>query len=218
MKYELLKNTISLLEDFEQSNGSKQYSDDLSGFKKWIAEHYKASNDITPPDWEGKSQGRSADSVISTLLVHMGRYGKSYSKSAIWGSEFATQEDFIYLINLNAFGGMSKMDLIKKNVQEKPVGMLIINRLLSKGWIKQEESAIDKRSKIIEITIEGQNVLDLQMNKIRKATRIVSGNLSEAEKMELIRLLTKLNDFHKGIYDENREVEELLDVATGRLN
>lgn len=218
MKYELLKNTISLLEDFEKSNGSKQYSDDLNGFKKWIVEHYQASNGDPQPDWEGKAQGRSADSVISTLLVHMGRYGKSYSKSAIWGSEFATQEDFIYLINLNAFGGMSKMDLIKKNVQEKPAGMLIINRLLSKGWIKQEESAIDKRSKIIEITKEGKLALEQQMDKIRKATRVVSGNLSEAEKMELIRLLTKLNDFHKDIYDENREVEELLEVATARLN
>jgi hypothetical protein len=33
----------------------------------------------------------------------MNRYAKAYSKSAIHGSEFSTQEDFVYLINLKAF-------------------------------------------------------------------------------------------------------------------
>jgi hypothetical protein len=61
-----------------------------------------------------KENGRSPESVISTLLVHMNRYAKTYSKSAIAGSGFNTQEEFIYLINLKAFGSMTKMELIKK--------------------------------------------------------------------------------------------------------
>src|SRR5690554_5295977 len=89
------------------------------------------------PYWEGKEKGRSPESVINTLIVHMNRYAKSYSKSAIYDSEFSTQEDFIYLINLKAFGAMTKMELIKKNIQEKPVGMQIINRLIENGWVDQ---------------------------------------------------------------------------------
>lgn len=214
MKYNLIKNTVDLLEDFEQANLTRKYSDNIEGFQKWIVDKYSPVIDSNLPEWEGKEIGRSAESVISTLLVHMNRFAKSYSKAAIIGSQFSTQEDFIYLINLKAFGKMTKMDLIKKNVHEKSVGILIINRLMGNGWIVQENSLLDKRSKIIGITASGLQVLDLQMAKIRKATQIVSGNLNEIEKSNLISLLTKLNDFHLNIYEKNIAAENLLEEVS----
>src|SRR5690606_17739634 len=120
-------------------------------------------------------------------------------------------EDFIYLINLKAFGEMTKTDLIKKNVHEKPVGMQVINRLIAKGWVNQAASEIDKRSKVLKITEKGILALETQMDKIRKATEIVTGDITKNERMELIRLLNKLNDFHKPIYDKNIEPEYLLE-------
>lgn len=105
---------------------------------------------------------------------------------------------------------MSKMDLIKKNVQEKPAGMQIINRLIAQKWVAQKDSETDKRSKVISITPKGLQALEAQMDKIRKATEIVTGDLTQSEKMELIRLLNKLNDYHKPIYDKNIEPEYLL--------
>ncbi len=212
MKYALIKNTIDLVEAFDSSNANQNYSNDIIGFKKWIAENYAENANVTETYWEGKENGRTADSAISTLLVHMNRFAKNYSKAAISGSEFSTQEDFIYLINLKAFGEMTKMELIKKNVHEKPVGILIINRLITKGWVVQEESKKDKRSKVIAITNQGLQVLESQMGKIRKATNMVTGNLTETEKTELIRLLSKLNDFHKPIYEMNLDPENLLDI------
>ncbi|RRA97125.1 MarR family winged helix-turn-helix transcriptional regulator [Paenimyroides viscosum] len=212
MKYALIKNTIDLVEAFDSSNANQNYSNDIIGFKKWIAENYAENANVAETYWEGKENGRTADSAISTLLVHMNRFAKNYSKAAISGSEFSTQEDFIYLINLKAFGEMTKMELIKKNVHEKPVGILIINRLITKGWVIQEESKTDKRSKVIAITNQGLQVLESQMGKIRKATNMVTGNLTETEKTELIRLLSKLNDFHKPIYEMNLDPENLLDI------
>lgn len=213
MKYNLVKKAVDLVEEFELCNTDNNYSDNISGFKKWIADNCEHSFGSKTAEWEGKEFGRSAESVISTLLVHMNRFAKNYSKAAILGSEFSTQEDFIYLITLKAFGEMTKMDLIKKNVHEKPAGILIINRLMQKGWVVQKDSEIDKRSKIINITTEGLLVLDQQMEKIRMATTLVSGNLSEPEKMELIKLLTKLNEFHVSIYHKNTDLEKLLDEA-----
>lgn len=183
----------------------------VEGFKNWISTNNNTI--VNEPNWEGKENGRSAESVINTLIVHMNRYAKSYSKSAIVGSDFSTQEDFIYLINLKTFGEMSKMDLIKKNVHEKPVGMQIINRLINQGWIEQRNSKTDKRSKVISISETGLQALGNQMDKIRQATSIVTGNLSQNEKMELIRLLNKLDDFHQPIYDRNIDTENLLREA-----
>lgn len=213
MKYNLVKKTIDLVEEFELSNTDNQYPNNISGFKKWVADSYAQPIKGSIPDWDGKDLGRSAESVISTLLVHMNRFAKNYSRAAIFGSDFSTQKDFIYLINLKAFGEMTKMDLIKKNVHEKPAGILIINRLMQKGWAVQKDSETDKRSKIIRITKEDLEILNQQIEKIRTATTLVCGNLSAPEKLELIKLLTKLNEFHVPIYQKNTNLEKLLEEA-----
>ena len=212
MNYGLIKNILDLVQEFEiETNNNNHFETSVEGFKNWISTNNNTI--VNEPNWEGKENGRSAESVINTLIVHMNRYAKSYSKSAIVGSDFSTQEDFIYLINLKAFGEMSKMDLIKKNVHEKPVGMQIINRLINQGWIEQRNSKTDKRSKVISISETGLQALGNQMDKIRQATSIVTGNLSQNEKMELIRLLNKLDDFHQPIYDKNIDTEDLLREA-----
>jgi MarR family transcriptional regulator, lower aerobic nicotinate degradation pathway regulator len=213
MNYSLIKDLISLVEDFE-SLRKRPYTNDLKGFKQWIHDDMKKESQvIEEPDWEGKEKGRSPESVINTLIVHMNRYAKTYSKSAMHDSDFSTQDEFIYLINLKAFGEMTKMELIKKNIQEKPAGMQIINRLIQQGWVKQHDSETDKRSKIIRITSKGLKALEHQMDKIRQATRIVTGDLTYPEKMELIRLLLKLDHFHHSIFTKHVANADLLDVA-----
>ncbi|WP_126973952.1 MarR family winged helix-turn-helix transcriptional regulator [Gynurincola endophyticus] len=212
MNYDLIKNVLDLVEDFESAvKREKLYTNDANGFRNWISDNFTTEIEKSEPGWEGKDKGRTAESVISTLIVHLNRYAKTYAKSAIYDSGFSTQEEFVYLINLKAFGVMTKIELIKKNIQDKPTGMQIINRLIKHGWVEQNESEVDKRSKMINITEKGLTVLDQQMIKIRQATQIVAGNLTHQEKMSLIRILNKLNDFHYPIFTDNVDTPELLD-------
>ncbi|PWU00325.1 MAG: MarR family transcriptional regulator [Bacteroidetes bacterium] len=217
MNYSLLKEVIKLIEGFESHNASGNYSHDVRGFKEWIYNGMgKKGKKVykKEPEWEGKDKGRTVESVISTLIVHMNRYARSYSKSAIYGSDFSTQDEFIYLINLQAMGPMTKMELIKKNLHDKPTGMQIIARLIQQGWVSQQDSSTDKRSIIIRISSKGQKILEQQMGKIRQATKIVTGDLSEDEKMELVRLLNKLDKFHHQIFTQNFGSSELLEKVT----
>lgn len=217
MNYTLIKDLIDLMQDFEKevSICPDVYPGTIQGFKAWISDKENAvkTDDIEEPFWEGKEKGRTPESAISTLLVHLNRYAKTYSKSAISDSEFSTQEDFIYLINLKAFGEMTKMALIKKNIHDKPVGMLIITRLLRQGLIEQTESDVDKRSKLIRISDRGLEVLERQMKKIRQATNIVAGNLTYKEKMNLISTLNKLDRFHYPIFSRNIHLDELINTV-----
>jgi len=215
MNFGIIKDVIQLIEDFDSENNDQRYSSDLEGFKNWIIDG-KVTNDISKieePVWEGKENGRSPESVISTLIIHINRYAKTYSKSAIADSDFSTQEEFIYLINLQAFGEMTKTELIKKNVQDKSSGILIINRLIKQGWIKQTNSQTDKRSKVLQITENGKITLENQMEKIRNASKIVTGNLDYKEKMELIRILDKLDKFHLPIFSRNIESQNLIETV-----
>lgn len=121
MNYGLIKDVLDLVQEFEiETNNNNHFETSVEGFKNWISTNNNTI--VNEPNWEGKENGRSAESVINTLIVHMNRYAKSYSKSAIVGSDFSTQEDFIYLINLKTFGEMSKMDLIKKTYTKSRLG------------------------------------------------------------------------------------------------
>jgi len=206
---------MTLLEEFESDNKTSSYPSTIEGFKLWVSGGKKVDceNILDEPYWEGKENGRTAESAISTLLVHLNRYAKTYSKSAIINSEFSTQEDFIYLINLKAFGEMNKMALIKKNIHDKPVGMLIIARLLRQKLVEQTECDVDKRSKLIRISEKGLVVIERQMEKIRQATNIVAGNLTHKEKMDLIRILNKLDAFHYPIFSRNIHSDELISTV-----
>ncbi|PWG78923.1 MarR family winged helix-turn-helix transcriptional regulator [Pararcticibacter amylolyticus] len=214
MNYNLLKEVVDLIRDFEADNtATESFSNDIDGFRQWIQNGSFSNDTINEPHWEGKMSGRSPDSVINTLIVHMNRYAKSYSRAAIYGSGFSTQDDFIYLITLKAFGAMTKTELIKKNIHDKPAGIKVINRLVANNWAEQKDSERDKRSKVISITKKGLIALEKQMGKIRRATKIVTGNLDTKEKMQLISLLQKLEDFHKPIYEKNPDIAVLEEVA-----
>ena len=218
MNYNLIADCLKLIESFEKNWSNNCYSDDIQGFVQWISD-IKSNNisNQTVIDWEGKDNGRTAESVISTLIVQMNRYAKNYSKVAMQDSEFSTQDEFIYLINLQAFGEMSKMELIKRNIHDKQTGIQIIKRLLDREWISQSDSLEDKREKLISITDKGRFTLKNQMGKIRQATNIVSGDLTDIEKMELIRILKKLEHFHKPIFLEKASSKNVLDELTEKI-
>ncbi len=216
MNYDVVRDVLSLIEQFDIENHMRQtYTPDVTGFKQWlVSKELPVTNDLEDQlHWEGKLSGRSPESVISTLLVHLNRYAKMYAKSAIADSNFRTQEEFIYLINLRYSDSMTKMELIKKNVQDKSAGILVINRLISQGWVEQIVSEKDKRSKVLKITDEGIEALDNQMDKIRTATSIVSGNLNVNEKLQLIQLLDKLEHFHQPIFNRNIDPANLLETV-----
>jgi len=197
MYYDLISELVSLIKLYEKEslNGEQ----DVHIFGQWLSEHLRknAYAQSGEPEWRGKLDGRSADSVINTSLVHLYRYAKLQAKSAIANTEFSTPDDFIYLISLMSFGSMTKTALIKMNVHEKSAGIQIVNRLINSGLVEQTGHNGDKRNKIIHITPKGIELLNQNMQNIRTATRNVTEPLSHQEKMDLIRLLKKLEDFHE---------------------
>ncbi|MNK40689.1 HTH-type transcriptional repressor NicR [compost metagenome] len=217
MDYEFLIELLGLARRFEDA-GHRLNTKSIGDFNNWVIENRDIKIDIqTDFDYPGKENGRTPQSVINTMLVQMVRYAKTYSKSAIDGSDFSTQDEFSYLITLRAFGAMSKIELVRKNVHDKPTGIQIINRLIKNGWVSQYVSQGDRRSRMVTITDKGLATLDKQMEKIRLASQIVTANLDLTEQMELIRLLSKLEAFHRPIYDMQLDSSILLSKAAEHL-
>lgn len=197
MYYDLTKEVIDLIKIYDAEVHSGK--EDVHSFTQWLSEHIQKNEKSPLPEleWDGKSSGRSAESVINTSLVHLYRYAKLHAKDAIAGTDFSTPDDFIYLISLSSMGSMTKTALIKLNIHEKSAGIQIVNRLIQNGWAEQSTTDADKRNRIITITEKGRSLLNESIPNIRQASSNVTEPLSKTEKIDLIRLLLKLEDFHK---------------------
>jgi len=214
MKYKIIKQLIASLDDFEIDNKDSKFQSNVDGFLSWYAQlKSEKCNNEDKIYWEGKDRGRSAESVICTLVNNMSKYAKGYSKSAMVGSNFSTQDEFIFLINLQARGAMTKMELIKLNIIEKSPGMKIIDRLIQHNWVRQTDSDLDKRSKLLEITTAGNLALSAIMEDIRLASKIVVADLTSSEKNILIKTLQKLDTFHNSIFEQSIESRDLLQTV-----
>lgn len=197
MYYNLIIEVVDLVKTYQKE--VPETHPDLYSFSQWLNQHLKnQGHDTQPePEWEGKSDSRSADSVINTSLVRLFRYAKVHAKTSIVNTSFSTPDDFIYLISLVSYGSMTKTALIKLNVHEKSAGIQIVNRLIKNGLVEQTRIDSDKRNRMIHITSKGTELLNENMGNIREASKNVTEPLSVMEKMDLIRLLTKLENFHK---------------------
>ena len=194
--YKLLNELVLLVEEFEKQVNPP--TEDIQVFGQWLLSRHQSqpTDPEEEPEWIGKESGRTADSVINTMLVHLYRYARLHAKLAIADSEFATPDELVYLLNLAAYGAMSKTALVRLNVHEKSAGIQILNRLISQKLVEQIPDEGDKRSKIITLTDKGRLAMEGSMGKFRKASADVTGNISQQEKMDLIRILSKLEDHH----------------------
>jgi DNA-binding MarR family transcriptional regulator len=203
MQYEFIKHLIDKVAIYE-----KTVSDDkpinIKDFAQWIL-----------ADASTVSQGKEASAEpqketkggIGALIGLMFRYAKNYTKKALENTPLQTLDEFTYLATLLQYP-MTKTQLITQHVQEKTTGMAVIQRLLKQNWVKQSENTADGRSQIVEITKEGRMVLRGAFLSMSKVSAIVTANLTEAEKVELTRILEKLDLLHRNIL----ETEKTLDL------
>lgn len=207
---EILIELIELLSVYEEEctqSGSGVNMTDFMGFlnSRLIPQNVKADslrNDYSGsdvPDREG------SDTDISILIVLLFRYAKGYLKKAFKDSCINTADEFSFLITLLTCDNLSKTELIQKQIMEKTSGTEIINRLVKLGMIEQWNDDVDKRSIRVKISEKGKFELFNILPNMRMVSQIVSGNLSETEKVMLAYLLRKLEMHHNLIYQTKKD-------------
>lgn len=215
MKYQLLQNLLPLLEEYEKTNTKV---DDVQHFAVWLTRQQAIPIETEEPETYA-TRFELPEVVIGKLMVFMTRYARIYTKKALEGTVLGSMDEFVYLATLNAYGSMTKSDLIYRNRHEKPTGMDIIKRLSALGLIRQQDDLEDRRSKQIAISEQGLEVLLPLYGRMRLVSHIVSGNLSKSERITLVQLLEKLEVFHQVMQakTKNESFEGILKVVVGQL-
>jgi MarR family transcriptional regulator, lower aerobic nicotinate degradation pathway regulator len=213
-RYDLIKFFIDKVEAYEKEQFDPNALS-VEGFNDWMFQSFLNEKSKREDAHELKhAQGNEKDVNLSILIGTLFRYVKHYSKKVFESSQVQTIDEFTYLAILMNYGDMTKSELISRNVHEKTTGMEIIRRLIKHNFITQADDPDDKRSQILAITGEGKIEIFKLFNEMSKVSTIVSGDLSNDEKMILSYLLGKLDIFHRHIYDH--EKKEDLDFLIGK--
>ena len=193
MKYDLLQTLLPHLEAYERAYPKGQSP---QHFAVWLVRQTTdgPSSDEQSPD---QAEREKTDSNIGKLLIYLNRYMRIYARKALEGSPLGTMDEFVYLVMLTEQGPLTKSDLIQRNRHEKPTGMEIIRRLLALGLIAQSDDLDDRRSKRLTITPLGTEVSGQVAGQMGKVSTLLAGNLTIAEKLLLLQLLEKLENFHQ---------------------
>lgn len=203
MNSALMKNLLDLGDAFEQTHPDRA-EQTLPNFLAWSSRQQSAAGPDQPDDaLKDPEATYYADDVpvlqtfVSESITKIYRYLKVYIKTAI---PMITFDEFISLCYLAERGSMTKTDLVEVTINEKTSGMLIIKRLIDRGFVVQSDDVADKRSRRLTLTPAGFETLRQVQPAMNQATELFTGDLSKTEQRQLAALLARLDKFHEPIY------------------
>jgi DNA-binding PadR family transcriptional regulator len=79
-----------------------------------------------------------------------------------------------------------------------------MRRLEKAGFLEEYSDTKDKRMRRVRMTASGKGAFFQAAQQMGAASHIVAGTLTNAQKQDLIRLLTQLDAFHHTMYAEHR--------------
>lgn len=219
MNYALIRQLVDYAEAYEQQktapSSSEVLDSDVVRFVAWLNQQlvveYAPVIDATTEEVSG---GDSPDTMIGILVTFLYRYARALTKRALIDTPLVSFDDFTYLATLLGHPGLTKMELIQRNIHEKTTGMEIIRRLLSNGLISQTGDPTDKRSKCLTVSDEGQRLLEKIWPAMGQTAALIGGPISIAEKMQLVSLMDKLHQFHNPIFlaGKDESINELMSL------
>jgi len=175
----------------------------VEGFAGWLLKKEWGAKDVAvhlsmgKADAEANERVTETDSAIGILLGILNKYARNYSKVAMENMPLNSVEEFGYLAQLSSHNQLTKTELIHKTMDGKTTGMDIIRRLVEYGLAKEKDNPEDKRSKLLLITEKGKRVVAQAYQRMGNVSRVVVGNLTQAEKLQLLASLDKLASHHK---------------------
>ncbi|WP_198174906.1 MarR family winged helix-turn-helix transcriptional regulator [Spirosoma arboris] len=126
------------------------------------------------------------------LLRLIGRVNKLnmvYAYAALEGTGVNQLEEFGLLMHISQAKNPRKTEIIYSNLMELSSGTDMLNRLKSRGFIREYDDTEDRRSKRVELTEEGLAVIAICRQKISQLAGMMLHNMADDDIQLCIKLL-----------------------------
>lgn len=200
MQTGFIRKLLDLAEAYEQSGGNTE-AFDQEDFVSWLITSRRptAKTPVNPP------AGPPVNGLIAMYLSFMARYAQFYGRRVFRHSAIYSEDDWGILVSLYPNRQMKKTEVMRACIMEKSSGNEVLKRLLKQGLLQEKPHPDDGRSKLIELTEAGRAAFESVQGGIVKLADAVAADLTEAEKMNLLEILVKLNRYHRPIFESADE-------------
>ncbi|MDX9790196.1 MAG: MarR family winged helix-turn-helix transcriptional regulator [Candidatus Kapabacteria bacterium] len=137
--------------------------------------------------------------LASYFLTRIGKFIKLYSKNIYTDYGLSGSDDFSFLALIDKMDNPNKKEICTANITELTTGYDIIRKLLKMKYIIEVQDNNDKRAKKISITQAGRDVVSIIYNRMRRIQEDILGDLSNEERVIMIRFLERLNTYHTNL-------------------
>lgn len=108
-------------------------------------------------------------------------------------NERITPGQFGVLTLIKSNPGLNQSGLAGALGIERSTMVAVINMLEDRGVVRRQESPTDRRSYVLSLTKEGEELLDRSQENVRQNEAMISSVMSEEEKDLLVDLLKKIS-------------------------
>jgi DNA-binding MarR family transcriptional regulator len=196
-----MNKTVALVNEW--GNFEANYPD---GSIEDFCRHYLARQ--SSPKNEGTLVGGVIPHIVDGLLMKIiGRISKlnmSYVNMALKGTELNQIEEFGMLVTIRQEKNPKKTEVIYANLFELSSGTDMLNRMKTRGLIREYDDTEDKRSKRIELTPEGEEVVRICADRIVQNASMMMHDMSEDDKKLCINLLKGVEMKFSALWPQHR--------------
>ena len=183
----VIEQLISLYRTYIE--GKENASDNWKiDFGNWLVDQ---ESEDTTNDHSGMGE---ENTLIGMMLIALSNLTRNRVNKLINDSPFSTIMDYQFLLVLDLHGSMKKSELISINYMEMSSGIEVIKRLLKHNWVFEEVNKNDKRSKLVAISAEGKEILNMYQDKVKILYSSFSTNINTEQKENIIHYLELLTN------------------------
>ncbi len=196
----MTKNTIvELVNLFDEFNAATQ-SVSLREFALWILR-----NDEQESSQKPTKNTVELDRSLAYLINRLSRYSRYYSKKILEEFNITSIDEFYLLVSIARLSNPAKNEVYEDAIFELTTGAQMMRRLIRIGFVKESPDKNDRRIKRVKLTAAGEKVRQAIFERFSESVRLKSGNLTLAEKQELLRMMQYLESFHSVIFKNDRK-------------
>lgn len=192
-----MKEAIQLLQ-YWQEYTERTVSPDMKGFASWLVENLEPSNGPEKGDFPPYLHTRNMS--VSFLIGHLMAFAEIWTKLTFRDLPIQHFHDFGNLIFISESKNPTKKEVARQSFLEQSSCFEALKRMTKNGLLADQGDPKDKRARRVSLTKKGQEVLDRAMHQVSQLSDLLVGDLTEAEKKDLIVVMSKLITFHENLY------------------
>lgn len=211
-KYNSIKRLLDLWELYEDETDQQ----DLFEFAEWLTVKLKEKPELNLKLTKKRVKNEEPENLMLfknleepiRFLEYTSRISRLhdfYIKKFFNDLPINNRLEYLFLYTVNEKKGAKKTELINTHLVDYTTGMDTIKRLINNGLLEEKPDETDKRAKLLIITNEGKQILELSGKKVDDEIHMFLACISMNKWKKTLSVFEEINEFHSGIYQMHND-------------